>query len=71
MVVAIFINLLGALNTLAVLILIAGRWIVPTLRARVVLSLDGAGLLLWWSLAGPVFLSPGRTPQCDSSSPHS
>lgn len=43
---------------LYVLVLIAGRWTVPTLRARAVLSLAGAGLLLWWSLAGPVFLSP-------------
>ncbi|SFS02370.1 hypothetical protein SAMN04487846_1569 [Microbacterium sp. cf046] len=40
------------------LVLIAGRWTVPTLRARSVLSLAMAVLLLWWSLAGPVFLSP-------------
>jgi len=58
LVVAIFINLVGALDTLAVLVLIAGRWILPTLRARAVLSVAGAGLRLSWSLAGPVFLSP-------------
>ena len=43
---------------LYVLVLIAGRWTVPTLRARGVLSLAAACLLLWWSLAGPIFLSP-------------
>jgi hypothetical protein len=43
---------------LYVLVLIAGRWTVPTLRARAVLSLATTILLLWWSLAGPVFLSP-------------
>ena len=43
---------------LYVLVLITGRWTVPTLRARSVLSLATAGLLLWWSLGGPVFLSP-------------
>ncbi|MDQ7879783.1 hypothetical protein Q9R08_17455 [Microbacterium sp. QXD-8] len=43
---------------LYVVVLITGRWTVPTLRARAVLSLAMAGLLLWWSLAGPVFLSP-------------
>lgn len=40
------------------LVLFAGRWTAPTLRARSVLSLAAAGLLLWWSLAGPAFLSP-------------
>ncbi|WP_458040485.1 MULTISPECIES: hypothetical protein [Bacteria] len=40
------------------LVLIAGRWSVPTLPARAVLSMAGAGLRLWWSLAGLVFLSP-------------
>ena len=43
-----------------VLVLIAGRWTVPTLSARAVLSLAMASLLLWWSLAGPVFLSTRR-----------
>ena len=43
---------------LYVLVLIAGRWTVPTLRARAALSLAQTILLLWWSLAGPVFVSP-------------
>lgn len=43
---------------LYVLVLIAGRWTVLTLRARSVLSLAGTSLLLWWSLAGPVFIAP-------------
>lgn len=43
---------------LYVLVLVAGRWTVPTLRARGVLSLAMATLLLWWSLAGPAFISP-------------
>lgn len=42
---------------LYVLALIAGRWTVPILRARSVLSLAGASLLMWWALAGTVFLS--------------
>ncbi|MEV4775431.1 HAAS signaling domain-containing protein [Microbacterium sp. LWH12-1.2] len=43
---------------LYVLVLFAGRWSVPALRARSVLSLAAVGLLLWWSLAGLVFVSP-------------
>lgn len=43
---------------LYVIVLIAGRWSAPTLRARSVGSLAMAALLLWWALAGPVFLSP-------------
>lgn len=43
---------------LYVVVLIAGRWTVRTLRVRGVLGLAMAALLLWWSLAGPVFLSP-------------
>ncbi|KAA9104741.1 hypothetical protein [Microbacterium rhizomatis] len=43
---------------LYVIVLITGRWTVPTLRTRSLLSLAGAGLLLWWSLVGPVFVSP-------------
>ena len=43
---------------LYVIVLIAGRWTVPTLRARSVLSLAAAILLLWWAFAGPVFIAP-------------
>lgn len=48
----------GAELVLYVLVLVARRWTVPTLRARSVLSLTGASLLLWWSLAGPLFIAP-------------
>lgn len=48
----------AATSVLYVRVLTAGRWTASTLRARSVLSLAMASLLLWWSLAGPAFLSP-------------
>jgi hypothetical protein len=43
--------------TLQVVALIAGRWTAATLRARGVADLVTVGLLLWWTLGGPVFIS--------------
>lgn len=47
----------AAMFALMVIVLIAGRWTVVTLRLRGVLDVATVALLLWWVLAGPVFLS--------------
>ncbi len=43
---------------LLVRVLVVGRWSAATLRVRGAVDIAMAGLLLWWSLAGPVFISP-------------
>ncbi|SDZ55797.1 hypothetical protein [Herbiconiux ginsengi] len=43
---------------LLILVLARGRWSVTTLRTRAAADVAMAALLLWWSLAGPVFISP-------------
>ncbi|MCJ1709546.1 hypothetical protein [Microbacterium sp. VKM Ac-2923] len=43
---------------LLTLLLFAGRWSATALRIRGALDVAMAALLLWWSLAGPVFTSP-------------
>lgn len=43
---------------LQVFALVVGRWTVATHRVRAALDAAMAGVLLWWALAGPVFISP-------------
>ncbi len=43
---------------LLVFVLVVGRWTVVTHRVRAALDVAMVGVLLWWSLAGPVFISP-------------
>src|SRR5690606_4753950 len=43
----------AAMFALMVIVLIAGRWTVVTLRLRGVLDVATVALLLWWVLAGP------------------
>lgn len=47
----------GASLALGIALLVAGRWSIVTRRVALIGGMVGVGLLVWWIVAGPIFVS--------------